>query len=164
MPAFWLGILLLYLFAFVLPIFPLGGYSAAGVVLPAVALGAGLAGGYFRILDGNLREALSQPFIQVALAKGLSERRAVIVHALRNAVLPLWSMVSLDLAGLLGGVTLTETVFHWPGLGRLAVEAVFNQDLPVLMGVVLVTTVLLVAVNTLAEIVYALIDPRFRSA
>lgn len=164
MPAFWLGILLLYLFAFVLPIFPLGGYSAAGVVLPAVALGAGLAGGYFRILDGNLREALSQPFIQVALAKGLSERRAVIVHALRNAVLPLWSLVSLDLAGLLGGVTLTETVFHWPGLGRLAVEAVFNQDLPVLMGVVLVTTVLLVAVNTLAEIVYALIDPRFRSA
>ncbi len=163
-PPFWLGLLLLYAFAFYWPLFPLGGYSALGVVLPACALAAGMAAAYYRILEANLREVLAQPFIQAAHAKGLPPSRVVLLHALRNAILPVVTLLALDLAGLLGGVTLTETVFHWPGLGRLAVEAVFNQDLPMLMGVVLVTTVILVALNAIADLLHAWIDPRVRQA
>lgn len=163
-PPFWLGLIFLYVFAFLVPIFPLGGFSPQGVVLPALALSAGLAASYVRVLEANLREILNEPFVQAARAKGLAETRVVIVHGLRNAVLPTLTLVSLDLAGLLGGVTLTETVFHWPGLGRLAVEAVFNQDIPMLMGVVLVTTAILVAINLVTDLVYAIVDPRLRQS
>lgn len=163
-PPFWLGLALLYVFAFLVPIFPLGGFSLKGAILPALALSAGLAATYVRVLEANLREVLDQPYVQAARAKGLTERRVVIVHGLRNAVLPVFTLVSLDLAGLLGGVTLTETVFHWPGLGRLAVEAVFNQDIPMLMGVVLVTTAILVVMNLVTDLLYAVIDPRLRQS
>jgi peptide/nickel transport system permease protein len=161
-PPFWLGMLCLYLFAYRWPLFPLGGFSVPGVVLPACALAVGLAASYARVVSSQLSEVLSQDFIRTARAKGLSEERVVFVHGLRNALLTVMTMAGLDLAGLLGGVTLTETVFNWPGMGRLAVEAVFNQDLPMLMGTVLFATVLVVGANVLVDACYAFVDPRIR--
>jgi peptide/nickel transport system permease protein len=122
----------------------------------------GLAASYARVVSSQLSEVLEQDFIRTARAKGLSEERVVFVHGLRNALLTVMTMAGLDLAGLLGGVTLTETVFNWPGMGRLAVEAVFNQDLPMLMGTVLFATVLVVGANVLVDACYAFVDPRIR--
>lgn len=161
-PPFWLGLLLLYVFAYVLPVFPLGGFSPGGVVLPAAALALGLAASYARLVSAQLADILRQDFIRTARAKGLSRTRIVLGHALRNALLPLVTLLGLDLAGFLGGVTLTETVFNWPGLGRLAVEAVFNQDIPMLMGTVLLGTLLVVTINWIVDVSYAWIDPRVR--
>lgn len=161
-PAFWLGMLLLYFFAYRLPIFPLGGFGAANVVLPACALGLGGAAYYARLLHTNMREVLDQDYVRTALAKGLTPLRVYGKHALRNALIPLTTLLGLDLAGLLSGVVLTETVFNWPGLGRLAVEAVFNQDIPVIMGTVLFSALLVVGANIVVDCLYLLIDPRIR--
>ena len=161
-PPFWLGMLLLYFFAYRLHLFPLGGFGAANVVLPACALGFGNAAYYARLLHTNLRDVLDQDYIRTALAKGLAPLRVYGKHALRNALIPLTTLLGLDLAGLLSGVVLTETVFNWPGLGRLAVEAVFNQDIPVIMGTVLFSALLVVGANVVVDCLYLLIDPRIR--
>lgn len=163
MPTFWLGLILLYLFAYRLPVFPLGGFSSSGVVLPACALGLGLAASYARIVMTRLSEVMGEDFIRTAKAKGLPRSRIVLRHALRHAFLTVFTLLGLDLAGLLGGVTLTETIFNWPGLGRLAVEAVFNQDLPMLMGTVLFAAVVVVVVNFCVDASYAWVDPRVRA-
>ena len=160
LPTFWVGMMLLYAFAFRLRILPLGGFGLAHVILPACALGLGLAGYYARIMTSSLREVLAQDYIRSAQAKGLSRLRVYGIHALRNALLPLVTLLGLDLAGLMGGVVLTETVFNWPGIGRLAVDAAFNQDIPMIMGTVLFSAVLVVVANTLADATYSLIDPR----
>ncbi|MCX8071434.1 MAG: ABC transporter permease [Candidatus Binatia bacterium] len=161
-PAFWAGLLLLYVFAFRWPLFPLGGFGLRGVVLPACALGLGLAANYARVTMARLADVMKQPFIQAARAKGVPRQRIVLRHAMGHVLLTLLTLVGLDLAALLGGVTLTETVFNWPGLGRLAVEAVFNQDIPVLMGTVLLATTFVVCVNFLVDACYAWLDPRVR--
>lgn len=161
-PPFWLGLVLLYVFAYRLHLFPLGGFGAANVVLPACALGFGNAAYYARLLHTNLRDVLDQEYIRAALAKGLTPLRVYGKHALRNALIPLTTLLGLDLAGLLSGVVLTETIFNWPGLGRLAVEAVFNQDIPVIMGTVLFSALLVVAANIVVDCLYLLIDPRIR--
>lgn len=161
-PPFWLGLLLLYVFAYRLHLFPLGGFGVVNVVLPACALGLGNAAYYTRLLHTNLREVLDQEYIRTALAKGLAPLRVYGKHALRNALIPLTTLLGLDLAGLLSGVVLTETVFNWPGLGRLAVEAVFNQDIPVIMGTVLFSAFLVVVANVVVDGLYLLIDPRIR--
>ncbi len=163
-PPFWLGLILLYAFAYRLALFPLGGFSCSGVVLPACALGLGLAASYARIVMSRLSETMTEDFIKTAKAKGLPQSRIVLRHALRHAFLTLFTLLGLDLAGLLGGVTLTETVFNWPGLGRLAVDAVFNQDLPVLMGVVFFAAAIVVVVNFLVDASYTWVDPRVRSS
>ncbi len=160
LPAFWVGMMLLYVFAFRLRLLPLGGFGFANVILPACALGLGLAGYYARIMTSSLRDVLAQDYIRTAQAKGLSRLRVYGVHALRNALLPLVTLLGLDVAGLMGGVVLTETVFNWPGIGRLAVDAAFNQDIPMIMGTVLFSAVLVVVANTLADVTYSLIDPR----
>jgi len=161
-PTFWVGLLLLYVFAYRLHLFPLGGFGIPNVVLPACTLGLGTAAYYARLVHTNLREVLQQEYVRTALAKGLSPLRVYGKHALRNALIPLTTLLGLDLAGLLSGVVLTETVFNWPGLGRLAVEAVFNQDIPVIMGTVLFSAFLVVAVNIIVDGLYLLIDPRIR--
>jgi peptide/nickel transport system permease protein len=161
-PVFWLGMLLLYFFAYRLRLLPLGGFGAVNVILPACALGLGIAAYYARLLHTNMRQVLHEDYIRTALAKGLSSFRVYGKHALRNALIPLVTLLGLDFAGLMSGVVLTETVFNWPGLGRLAVEAVFNQDIPMIMGTVLFSSLLVVGANIVVDLVYLVIDPRIR--
>lgn len=162
LPVFWVGMMLLYFLAYRLRLFPLGGFGIAHVVLPASALALSGAAYYARLLHTNLRSVLAQDYVRTAHAKGLSALRVYGKHALRNALIPLTTLLGLDLAGLMSGVVLTETVFNWPGLGRLAVEAVFNQDIPVIMGTVLFSAMLVVGANIAVDFLYVVIDPRIR--
>jgi peptide/nickel transport system permease protein len=162
-PVFWLGTMLLIAGGLYLRSFPLGGFSGArSLILPTLTLGLGAAGYYSRILHTNLVEALEQDYIRTARGKGLSAAQALVRHAMANAMLPLVTLAGLDLAGLLSGVVLTETVFNWPGIGRLAYEAVFNLDIPLIMGTVLFAAFLVVAANLVVDLLYAWLDPRIR--
>ncbi len=163
LPVFWVGMLLLYAFAYRLRLLPLGGFGALNVVLPAAALALNNAAYYTRLLHTNMRVVLDEDYIRSAHAKGLSPLRVYGKHALRNALIPLVTLLGLDFAGLMSGVVLTETVFNWPGLGRLAVDAVFNQDIPMIMGTVLFGAMLVIGANVLVDCLYVAIDPRIRS-
>ncbi|MBV8770988.1 MAG: ABC transporter permease [Deltaproteobacteria bacterium] len=162
-PVFWLGTVLLILAAFALRSWPLGGYSGwKSLLLPSLTLAFGLAGYYGRILHTNLIDALQQEYVRTARSKGLSSVRAMLKHAMANAILPLVTLAGLDLAGLLSGVVLTETVFDWPGIGRLAFDAIFNLDIPLIMGTVLFAAFLIVVANLLVDLLYAWLDPRIQ--
>jgi peptide/nickel transport system permease protein len=162
-PVFWLGTLLLIAAASWLRSFPLGGYNGwKSLILPAVTLGLGLAGYYARILHTNLIEAMRQEYVRTARGKGLSHGRVMLKHAMANALLPLVTLAGLDLAGLLSGVVLTETVFDWPGIGRLAFDAIFNLDIPLIMGTVLFAAFLIVVANLVVDLLYAWLDPRIQ--
>jgi len=163
-PIFWLGLVLLYVFAYRLRLLPLGGYGGPHVILPASALALGNAAYYARLVHTNLIAVLDADYIRTARAKGLPRWRIYGKHALRNALIPVVTLLGLDFAALMSGVVLTETVFNWPGLGRLAVDAVFNQDIPMIMGTVLFSALLVVVVNMLVDILYLIIDPRMRYA
>jgi peptide/nickel transport system permease protein len=163
LPVFWLGTMLLIAGGLYLRSFPLGGFDGfKSLVLPTIALALGSAGYYSRILHTNLVEALDQDYIRTARGKGLSAAQALMRHAMANAMLPLVTLAGLDLAGLLSGVVLTETVFNWPGIGRLAYEAVFNLDIPLIMGTVLFSAFLVVIANLAVDLLYAWVDPRIR--
>ena len=162
-PVFWLGTMLLIAGGLYLRSFPLGGFDGPkSLVLPTITLALGSAGYYSRILHTNLVEALEQDYIRTARGKGLSAVQALMRHAMANATLPLVTLAGLDLAGLLSGVVLTETVFNWPGIGRLAYEAVFNLDIPLIMGTVLFSAFLVVVANLAVDLLYAWLDPRIR--
>ncbi|MBV8137383.1 MAG: ABC transporter permease [Deltaproteobacteria bacterium] len=163
MPVFWLGTMLLIAGGLYLRSFPLGGFSGpSSLVLPTLTLALGSAGYYSRILHTNLSEAMDQEYVRTARGKGLSRARAMMQHAMANALLPLVTLAGLDLAGLLSGVVLTETVFNWPGIGRLAYEAIFNLDIPLIMGTVLFSAFLIVVANLGVDVLYAWLDPRIR--
>ena len=163
MPVFWLGTMLLIAGGLYLHSFPLGGYAGPlSLVLPTLTLALGAAGYYSRILHTNLSQAMDQDYMRTARGKGLSGAHAMMKHAMANAVLPLVTLAGLDLAGLLSGVVLTETVFNWPGIGRLAFEAIFNLDIPLIMGTVLFSAFLVVIANLLVDLLYAWLDPRIR--
>jgi peptide/nickel transport system permease protein len=162
-PVFWLGTLLLIAAAISIRSFPLGGYSGwKSLLLPSLTLALGLAGYYARILHTNLIEAMQQEYVRTARSKGLSRGRVMLKHAMANAILPLVTLAGLDLAGLLSGVVLTETVFNWPGIGRLAFDAIFNLDIPLIMGTVLFAAFLIVAANLVIDLLYAWLDPRIQ--
>ena len=162
-PVFWLGTILLIVGGLYLRWFPLGGFDGpASIVLPTITLALGSAGYYSRILQTNLADAMDQEYVRTARGKGLSLRAAMFKHAMANAMLPLVTLAGLDFAGLLSGVVLTETVFNWPGLGRLAFEAVFNLDIPLIMGTVLFSAALVVVANLAVDLLYAWLDPRIR--
>jgi peptide/nickel transport system permease protein len=163
LPVFWLGAMLLIVGGLYLRSFPLGGFGDwKSLVLPTVTLALGSAGYYSRILHTNLVDALDQDYVRTARGKGLSRARVMAKHALANAMLPLVTLAGLDLAGLLSGVVLTETVFNWPGIGRLAFEAVFNLDVPLIMGTVLFSAFLIVVANLVVDLLYVWLDPRIR--
>jgi len=163
MPVFWLGTMLLVAGGLYLHSFPLGGYAGPlSLVLPTLTLALGSAGYYSRILHTNLSQAMDQDYVRTARGKGLSSAEAMMKHAMANAMLPLVTLAGLDLAGLLSGVVLTETVFNWPGIGRLAFEAIFNLDIPLIMGTVLFSAFLVVIANLLVDLLYAWLDPRIR--
>ena len=164
-PVFWLGTMLLIAVAATIRSFPLGGYSGAtSLILPTLTLALGSAGYYSRVLHTSLCDVFDQDYVRTARGKGLSRTRVMLRHAMANALLPLVTLAGLDLAGLLSGVVLTETVFNWPGIGRLAADAIFNLDIPLIMGTVLFSAFLIVVVNLLVDLLYAWLDPRIRLA
>jgi peptide/nickel transport system permease protein len=166
-PVFWLGMMLSLLFAVWLDWLPVSGYGDgawANLVLPAFTLGAIHTGTIARMTRSSLLEVVRQEYIQAARAKGLAEWRVVGKHALRNALIPVVTVIGIGLADLLVGAPLTETVFAWPGLGRMLVAAVGQRDLPVVMGAVLIFAVIYVLANLLVDLAYLVIDPRIRRA
>jgi len=130
--------------------------------LPALTLGTALAAILSRMIRASLLEVLNEDYIRTARAKGLSERTVILRHALRNALLPVITLLGLQLGALLGGAVITETVFSWPGIGQLTIEAIQRRDYPVVQACVLLISVTYVVVNTLTEFVYAGLDPRIR--
>ena len=162
-PQFVVGLVLLYLLAYLAGWFPMSGYGSLGhLILPALTLGIGGGGWYARILRSSLVEVLRQDYIRTARAKGLSERAVVIVHALRNALLPVVAMVGLDIGTFMGGAVVVESVYGWPGIGQLAWQAIQRLDIPIIMGVTLVAAIAIVIGNLIADLVTPLIDPRIR--
>lgn len=160
-PNFWLGLLLLYLFGFVFPIFPLGGYGEwQHVVLPALAVGIPYSGWYARMLRSSIQEIISEDFVRTARAKGLAERVIFFRHVLRNALIPIVTMWGMDLGSFIGGLALVEVVFGWPGVGWQAVEAAKELDVPLVMGSVLLVSALMAVANLLVDISYRWLDPR----
>jgi len=160
-PTFWLGNLLIYEFSYRLKLLPLGGYGTLRhLVLPAATLALGEFFFYARFVHTNVGGTLASDYIRTARAKGTPPARLYFVHALRNALIPIVTLLGLDIAALMSGVVLTETVFNWPGLGRLAVQAVFNLDVPLLSGTVLFSAVLVLFANLAVDLLYGVIDPR----
>jgi peptide/nickel transport system permease protein len=173
MPNFWLGIMLILLVSVHLGWLPPSGYvpladdpvqSLATTVMPAFVLGNAIAAVLMRHTRGAMLSALRQDYVRTARAKGLSRVRVILRHALRNALIPVVTLGALELGTLLSGAVLTEQVFSIPGFGKMVVDAVFNRDYPVVQGVVLVTALLFIALNLLADVLYVLINPRLRRA
>jgi len=160
---FWLGLVLILVVALDWQALPTGGYgTAAHLVLPALSLGAYYMSAVTRLVRASLIEALRQDYVRTARAKGLSELRVVVRHALRNALAPVLTVQALQFASLLGGALITEIIFAWPGIGRLAVQALQNRDFPLVQAVVLLAASVFVVVNLLVDIAYAALNPRVR--
>lgn len=162
-PVFWLGLLFILVFAVHLSWLPVSGSGTwRHLVLPGMTLALYSMGRTMRMVRASLLEALHQDYIRTARAKGLSERVAVYKHALRNALVPVVTLLGLEVGTLLGGAVLTEQVFSWPGLGRLIVQAIWTKDFPVVQGGVTLLALLFVGINLLVDILYGVIDPRIR--
>ncbi len=162
-PVFWLGPLLIILFSIDLGWLPVSGRTGPlSLILPAATLGTALSAILMRMTRSSLLDILPQDYLATARAKGLSERRVLWLHALRNACLPLITILSLQLGALLSGAIITETVFAWPGVGRLTIQAIAARDYPLVQGCVLFIAFVYVAGNLLADIAYAWLDPRVR--
>jgi peptide/nickel transport system permease protein len=162
-PTFWIGNLLIYLFGYRLRLLPLGGYGTlAHLLLPAMTLALVEFFFYARFVHTNVGGTLASDYVRTARAKGVGPVRLYFRHALRNALIPIVTLLGLDVAALMSGVVLTETVFNWPGLGRLAVQAVFSLDIPVVAGTMLFSATLVLAANLAVDLLYGAIDPRVR--
>ncbi|MEJ2565692.1 MAG: ABC transporter permease [Gammaproteobacteria bacterium] len=162
-PNFWLGPILILVFAVWLGWLPVSGREqVSSIVLPAITLGSALAAVLSRMVRSSLLEVLHEDYIRTARAKGLSQRAVIWGHALRNALLPVVTVLGLQLGVLLGGAVVTEMVFSWPGLGELTIQSIQRRDYPVVQACVLVISVSYVVVNTLTDLVYAWLDPRVR--
>jgi ABC-type dipeptide/oligopeptide/nickel transport system permease component len=163
LPDYWVGIILIVVFAYYLRLFPVGGNSGpTSVVLPALALGIGLSGILIRLMRSSMLEELRQNYVRTARSKGLGERSIVLRHVLRNAILPVITVMGLQLGYLLAGDFFVEYVFAWPGLGRLVVSAIFLQDYPVVQGFLLVAASFYVGINLVVDLLYTVIDPRIK--
>lgn len=162
-PPFWLGLLLLYWLGYLIPIFPLGGAgSPLHLVLPAITAGLGGAAWYARMMRSSVLDILSTDYIRTARAKGGSQFIVIFRHVLPNALNPIITMAGMDIPWFIGGVVLVERVFDWPGLGRLAVEAIETVDVPLIMGTVIVTALAVVISGILIDMVQGFVDPRIR--
>jgi len=165
LPAFWLARMLQYWLSYKLGWFPVAGFrSFASLLLPATSLAILYIGFYARLIHTNMVEVLDSPCVRAARAKGASESSVLFHHALRNALIPVITVLALDTASLLGGVLFTENVFALPGIGSLAVQSVFNLDVPMIMGTVLFAGTLVIAANFCVDLLYGWIDPRIKPA
>lgn len=163
MPVFMTAMLLQYFLAYKLKLFPIAGVnSIAGFILPAIALGWNSAGSVARLVRSTLLEILEEDYIDTARAKGRGQMGVLILHALRNAMLPVITMMAIQLSGLLSGAVITETVFSINGIGRLAVQAITGRDIPLLQGTVLFSAAVVIIGNFLADSLYNVLDPRIR--
>ncbi|MDQ0470298.1 ABC transporter permease [Labrys wisconsinensis] len=163
-PQFVVALLLLYVFAATLGWFPMSGFGTpAHVVLPALTLGVLGAGWYARMVRSAMIDVLAQDYIRTANAKGLSAPRVVLRHALPNALLPIIAMIGIDIGQFMGGVVVVEAVYGWPGIGQLAWQAIQQVDIPIIMGVTLVSALAIVLGNLVADLVAPLVDPRIRA-
>ncbi len=162
-PNFWMGPVLILVFSLGLGWFPVSGRDAPGsLILPAITLGTAMAAILSRMIRSTLLEVLNEDFIRTARAKGLGSFNVVIKHGLRNALLPVITLLGLQLGALLGGAVITETVFSWPGVGQLTIDAIQRRDYPVVQASVLLISLTYVVVNILTDIAYAWADPRVR--
>ncbi|MCY4518421.1 MAG: ABC transporter permease [Acidimicrobiaceae bacterium] len=177
MPVFWTGIMLVILFASAWKLLPVQGWHdvsyapgllgnvadvAEHLVLPALTLGLIYLAQYSRLSRASMLEVLESDYVRTARAKGLGERRVVYKHALRNAIIPVVTVIGLQFGALLSGALLVETVFNWPGLGRLAFDSILRRDTSVLLGVLLVSSGMVIVANLLTDLLYTVIDPRIR--
>ena len=179
-PGFWLGLMAILLFSYVWPVLPAGHMHsvdadlmspaarlldlARHLLLPALVIGLGATGGTARFVRASLIEVMSQDYIRTARAKGLSERRVIWVHGLRNAAVPLIQVLAISLPILLSGALVVEVVFSWPGLGRLSYEAIGTRDYPLILGGTALSAALVILGNLVADLLHALVDPRARDA
>lgn len=172
MPVFWFGLILQLLFSVKLGWLPVSGTQTVGesglvdhlkhLVLPGLVLSFRYVAGWSRYLRSSLLSVLQADYVRTARAKGLPETTVIGVHALRNALIPVISIMALNVAGLFSGAVITETVFAWPGIGRLFVQAMFSRDYPLLMGILLMGSLMVIVFNLVADVLYGLLDPRIR--
>lgn len=161
MPVFWLGLMLVVVFSVTLQILPAGGIGTwKHVVLPTVTLASFVVAFIARMTRSSMLEVLSQDYITTARSKGLAEKVVIAKHALRNALIPIITVVGLQFGSLLGGAVLTETVFAWPGMGRLIVDSILARDYPMIQGAILIFGLLYILVNLIVDLIYAWVDPR----
>lgn len=164
MPNFWLGLMLIILFSLQLGMLPFNGYGTfQHLILPAITLGTGAMAIITRMTRSSMLEVIRQDYIRTARAKGVSERKVINKHALKNALIPIVTVVGLQFGYLLGGAVLTETVFSWPGVGRLMVDAIKAKDTPMVLGSVIFISVTFSFVNLFVDILYGYLDPRIKS-
>lgn len=176
-PLFWVGLMLIIMFSLNLGWFPTSGITTIGaplygidyildvahhLFLPAVALSFFYMALYTRLMRASMVETLGQDFIKTARAKGLSDRKIVLRHAIRNAIIPVLTMAGVQVSAMLGGSVIIESVFGWPGLGLLAYEALFSRDLNLLLGIFFLSSILVVVTNAIVDVIYTLVDPRIR--
>ncbi|MEZ7172813.1 ABC transporter permease [Sporosarcina sp. OR05] len=163
MPNFWLGIMLILLFSVTLGWFPVSGRGTlAHLVLPALTLGTGIAAEMTRLIRSNMVEILSQDYVRTAKSKGLRDFFVVYKHAFRNSLIPVVTITALQTSTLVGGALITETVFSWPGLGQLLIQAVNTRDMAIVQASVFVIAILVISMNLLADIIYRILDPRIK--
>ena len=163
-PNFWLGLLLIYLLAVEWRWLPPSGYGPPYpyLIMPAVTLGTGLSAVIARLTRSSMLEVIRQDYIRTARAKGLPDRRVIMGHALRNAAIPIVTVVGVQMSGLLSGAVITERVFSWPGVGRLLLDSISVRDLPMVQGCVLFIATIFIALNLLVDLSYAALDPRIK--
>jgi len=165
MPSFWLGLILIIVFALGFGWFPSGGADQLkSIVLPALTLGVASTASIARTTRSSMLEVIRQDYIRTAKAKGLGTMSVILKHALRNALIPTLTVIGLEFGELLGGAILTETVFSWPGIGRLMVESIQRKDTPMVLGCIIVFSVAFSIVNLLIDILYAFVDPRIKTS
>jgi peptide/nickel transport system permease protein len=163
MPVFWSALLMQYVFALKLKLLPGSGfYGFEYVIMPAIVLGWSSAGGIARLTRSTLLEVMRHDYIRTARAKGLTELSVISGHALKNALLPVVTIMAIQVAGLLSGAVITESIFGIPGVGRIAINAIQGRDMPLLQGAILFATVLVILGNLVADILYSVLDPRIR--
>jgi len=162
-PSFWLALILMYIFAVRLDVVPISGYEGwTSLILPCITLGLLSGGRIARMTRSTLLEVLRQDYVRTARAKGLGERAVIYRHCLKNALIPVVTLIGMDFGSLLGGAIITETVFALPGIAQLAINGINRRDFPITQGVVLVMSLVFVCVNLVVDIVYSLLDPRIR--
>jgi peptide/nickel transport system permease protein len=162
-PNFWLGLLLIWLFAYTLRLLPSYGYGGfSHLVLPAVTLGTSMAAITTRLTRSSMLDVLNQEYIVTAKAKGLDNRTIILKHALKNAMLPIITFAGMQLGFLLGGSVIVETIFSWPGIGKLLVDSIYARDFSMVQGCVLIIGITFALTNLVVDIAYAFLDPRIR--
>lgn len=160
-PSFWLGLMMILIFSVKLKWFPTSGRGTfAQMIMPAITVGLFSMASVCRLTRSTMIETLKTDYIRTAKAKGLHKARIIVVHALRNSLLPVVTTIGMEIGHLLGGTLLTETIFSWPGIGSLAVQAITNRDYPLVQTAVLITAFMFVIVNLIVDLLYAVIDPR----